>query len=371
MALPARVRVSSWEVAPLGVDLREPFVIASGTVTSTRNALVRFELDDGEGRRATGLGEAATLVPVTDEDQPDALVNVAWIGASLLGCEFDLRGGFGELTEALDHAARGAMVSRAGAETALLDAIARLAGAPLREVLGGAVGAATRAMTTDITIPIRETARMVELAQEHRAKGFSCFKVKVGRDAAHDLEALVAIARAVPDARFRIDANAGYEAPQAIALVEKLAAERIAIECFEQPCAAWDLDGMAAVAAAIEPPVIADESVKHVNDVARLADARAADGVNLKLAKSGGPLAALAIGRAARAAGLRIMCGGMVETRLGMTAAAHVVAALGGVDFVDLDTAWLLAEDPFEGGYEASGPAYSLGDRPGLGVAPR
>jgi L-Ala-D/L-Glu epimerase len=61
----------------------------------------------------------------------------------------------------------------------------------------------------------------------------------------------------------------------------------------------------------------------------------------------------------------------MVETRLGMTAAAHVVAALGGVDFVDLDTAWLLADDPFEGGYVADGPRYTLPDLPGLGVSRR
>lgn len=96
--------------------------------------------------------------------------------------------------------------------------------------------------------------------------------------------------------------------------------------------------------------------------------AKAAGGVNLKLAKSGGPLGSLAIGRAALAAGLDLMVGGMVETRLGMTAAAHVAAALGGVRFIDLDTAWLLAEDLYEGGYRADGPKYVLGPEPGLGV---
>ena len=65
------------------------------------------------------------------------------------------------------------------------------------------------------------------------------------------------------------------------------------------------------------------------------------------------------------------MTGGMVETRLGMTAAAHLACALGGVDFVDLDTAWLLADDPFVGGYDASGPHYTMPDSAGLGVASR
>src|SRR5205823_4099127 len=84
-----------------------------------------------------------------------------------------------------------------------------------------------------------------------------------------------------------------------------------------------DLDGMAEVAGAIEAPVIADESVQNLADLRRVLEKRAAGGVNLKLAKSGGPLRAIEIGRAARVAGLRIMCGGMVETRLGMTAAAR------------------------------------------------
>ena len=369
--LPTRIRVRSWHVAPLSVPLVEPFVIACGAVTTTRNALVRVTLEDASGRAAEGLGEAATLTPVTHEDQPDVIVTLDRIGASLTGRDLDLDETFHALTAALDDVAHGTPVARAGAETALLDAIARLADVPLRALLGGPIGDRTTTMTTDITIPIRDVDRMAALAAEHRGQGFSCFKVKVGRDVEHDLAALSAIADAVPDARFRLDANAGFTAAQAIALMNRAASRGLGVECFEQPCGADDLAGMAAVRAAIEPPVIADESVKELRDVPRVAHAQAADGVNLKLAKSGGPLAALAIGRAAQARGMRLMCGGMVETRLGMTAAAHVVAALGGVDFVDLDTAWLLADDPFTGGYSAAGPEYTLPPTPGLGVSPR
>jgi L-alanine-DL-glutamate epimerase-like enolase superfamily enzyme len=371
MPLPL-VCLGSVRASPLEVPLVEPFVIACGTVTTTRNALVRIDVMDGAtGPSATGLGEAATLVPVTAEDLPDVLATLDAAGEDLEGMALPLDDGFRRLTEALDELAERTPVARSALETALLDGAARLAGLPLRVLLGGERGAATPAMTTDITIPIRDVATMAALARAHRAQGFTCFKVKVGRDVEHDFEAIAAIAAAVPDARFRIDANAGFTAREAISLMNRLGAAGLKIECFEQPCATDDLAGMAEVAAAIDPPVIADESVKRVADVARLVAARAADGVNLKIAKSGGPLAALAIGRAAQAAGLRVMCGGMVETRLGMTAAAHVVAALGGVDFVDLDTAWLLAEDPFEGGYAASGPDYVLDGRPGLGVSVR
>ena len=369
--LEARIRVVSWDVAELTVPLVEPFVIACGTVTTTQNALVRAVIEDDRGRSMLGLGEAATLVPVTEEDLPAAIANLTRIGDALSGHEFDLRAGFEALGLALDEAAGDGVVARAGAETALLDAIARLANVPLRALLGGSIGAGTTRMTTDITIPIRPVDKMVALAKEHRAQGFSCFKVKVGRDVDHDFDAIAKIAAAVPDARFRIDANAGFSAKDAIALATRLASANVAIECFEQPCATDDLAGMAEVAATIRAPVVADESVKVPEDVRILVEERAADGVNLKLAKSGGLLTALEIGRAAKAAGLAIMCGGMVETRLGMSAAAHVVAALGGVDFVDLDTAWLLADDPFTGGYAAAGPDYDLGSSPGLGVSLR
>ena len=128
---------------------------------------------------------------------------------------------------------------------------------------------------------------------------------------------------------------------------------------------------MAEVSTALRAPVVADESVKSLADVDALLRRRYADGVNLKLAKTGSLRECVEMGRRARGAGLQIMVGGMVETRLGMTAAAHVACAVGGVEFVDLDTAWLLADNPYVGGYDADGPRYTLPDRPGLGLRRR
>jgi L-alanine-DL-glutamate epimerase-like enolase superfamily enzyme len=261
-----------------------------------------------------------------------------------------------------------APVARAGVETAVLDAVARAHGVPLRTLLGGDDGARTRALETDVTIAIAAPAKMGELARAWAARGFRALKVKVGLDVDADARALEAIARAAPHARLRVDANAGYAARDAIALARACDRLGVAVECWEQPCAAEDLDGMAEVAAVVDAPLIADESVKSLDDVRVLAARRYAGGVNLKLAKSGGPLAAYAMGRLARAHGLKLMVGGMVETRLGMTAAAHVACALGGVEFADLDTAWLLAGDPYRGGYEADGPRYTMPDAPGLGI---
>ncbi len=361
-------------VAPLSIPLREPFVIASGRIDATRAALVRATVEDAGGRRESGLGESAALPPVTREDQPQLLAQIAAAAAGLAGATVATDG---EL-EALLAARLPGGVARAGVETAILDAAARLAGLPLHRALGQAVdqpadkdAPPAPALTTDITLSISDPERMAAVAGRHARAGFTCFKVKVGRDWRADCASLRAVAAAVPGARFRLDANAGFTAAEALALLETALADGLAIECYEQPCAADDLTGMAEVAARAPIPVVADESFRGPADLDRLLATRAAGAVNLKLVKLGGPLAALALGRRARAAGLGLMAGAMVETRLGLLAMAHVVAALGGVEWVDLDTAFLLADDPFAGGWTTDGPRLSLTGAPGLGVAPR
>jgi L-alanine-DL-glutamate epimerase-like enolase superfamily enzyme len=176
----------------------------------------------------------------------------------------------------------------------------------------------------------------------------------------------------VPDATFRLDANAGFTAQEALAVARATERLGLTVECFEQPCGKHALDEMAKVAAELAVPVIADESFQRLGDLAVLSKEKAADGVNLKLAKLGSPEAAVTCGRIARRKyGLTLMVGAMVETRLGIAAAASVAAALGGVEFPDLDTAFLLAGDPFHGGFQADGPALSLSQEPGLGVRVR
>jgi L-alanine-DL-glutamate epimerase-like enolase superfamily enzyme len=353
------MRIASIRAEALSVPLREPFVIASGRVDATRAALVEITLEDASGRVAHGMGEAAALPPVTREDQPDLLRAIAAAARDLTGGTFEH---IGQLASALDAALGATPVARAGLECALLDAWARLTGVPVYRLLGGRM---LRRLVTDMTLPIASPARMAELAMNHRARGFNSFKVKVGKSLDDDVRALLGVHARVPDATFRLDANAAFTAAEALELVAKARAAGLHLECFEQPCARDDLEGMAQVAREGGLCVLADESVRNEADLVRVIAAGAAHGVNLKLAKSGGMIAALALGRRARAAGLVVMCGGMVETRLGMTAMAHVACALERVEFVDLDTAFLLSDDPFEGGYRARGAELEL--TPGAG----
>jgi L-alanine-DL-glutamate epimerase-like enolase superfamily enzyme len=357
------IRIVSIDAEPLSVPLVEPFTIASGSMDTTRAVLVRVVLDGEGGTRAEGLGEAAALPPVTREDQPELRAALARARGALEGIMFAEPAA---LAPRLDAAFVDTPVARAGVEVAILDAWARLRGQPLHAALGGPAEAAP--LDTDITLPINSPAHMAELGVAWSARGFTCFKVKVGRDWHADLAALRATHAAVPAARFRLDANGGFSAADALALLEAALAAGLVVECFEQPCGRDDLLGMAEVAARGGVPVVADESLRGVEDLERLVAAKAAHGVNLKLAKLGGPLAALEIGRRARAAGLTLMAGAMVETRLGLVSMAHVVSALGGVEYVDLDTAFLLAADPFEGGWDVRGPRLALSGGPGLDV---
>jgi L-alanine-DL-glutamate epimerase-like enolase superfamily enzyme len=367
VATPDRISIVAIDVEPLSIPLREPFVIATGRIDTTRAALVRATLEDAGGARATGLGEAAALPPVTREDQPELLAEIAAAAVRLKGAVI----ADGDVAAIVERAQPLGNVARAGVEAAILDARARLAGVPLHRLLAPAGGAPRTDLLTDITLPISDPERMAAGARVHRRAGFDTFKVKVGRDWRADLASLRAVAAAVPDARFRLDANAGFTARDALALLDAALADGLTLECFEQPCPAGDLAGMAEVAARSAVPVVADESFRGADDLARIIDARAAQAVNLKLAKLGGPLPAFELARRARAAGLRLMAGAMVETRVGLLAMAHVVAALGGVDWVDLDTAFLLVADPFDGGWTFDGPRLRLSGAPGLGVSVR
>jgi L-alanine-DL-glutamate epimerase-like enolase superfamily enzyme len=152
-----------------------------------------------------------------------------------------------------------------------------------------------------MTLPIAEPEHMAELARAHFARGFDTFKIKVGKRIDDDVRALSAVAAAVPTARIRLDANAGFTVDDALRLCAEARRLRLPLECFEQPCATEDLAGMAEVRAKAGVPVIADESVKTLADLSRVLQLQAASGVNLKLVKSGGVLRALAIGRAAPA----------------------------------------------------------------------
>ncbi len=248
----------------------------------------------------------------------------------------------------------GDAAGRAALDAALHDWVGRRLGVPVWRLLG----LPRSAPVTSYTISIDTLDGTRDRAR--RAAAFRALKVKVG--GAEDLARLEAV-RAESDAPLRVDANEGWTLAQARELVPALV--ELGVELIEQPFPADDLESFRALRElSPRPLVIVDEGCQDLGDVAGVADY--ADGINIKLAKSGGLREALRMVHAARALGLRVMIGCMVESQLGVAPAAQIASL---AEWVDLDGHLLLAEEPFRGLQLENGcvlPSHG----PGLGVEP-
>jgi L-Ala-D/L-Glu epimerase len=350
---------------PLTIPLRESFAIATSRAgsaynESAYNVLVRIVLADG----TVGIGECAPYPPSGGETQETALAAVNGMRSLLEGQDAAAwRPLAAELTANFEAQASG----RAGVEAAILDALTRSWGIPLYQLFGGA----STQVETDITIPLVPPEHVTELAREYAARGATTLKLKVGIEVDDDADRVLAAVEGAPDCDIILDGNQGYTPTEALDLLQQLTAEDVRPVLFEQPVHRHDLEGLRFVTEHAGVPVAADEAVHTAADALRIARLGAASAVNIKLMKSG-IAEALDIAAVCRAAHLELMIGAMMESRLGAAVSAHFVAGLGGFAYVDLDTPMLLAEDPFEGGFEQTGMVYSLaGVRAGIGVVQR
>jgi L-Ala-D/L-Glu epimerase len=193
--------------------------------------------------------------------------------------------------------------------------------------------------------------------------------MKVGTDAASDAARVAAVREAVgPDVAIRLDANQGWTAREAVQVISTLEDEGLGVELVEQPVAAADLDGLAWVTARVGTPVMADESVYGLRDLVEVIRRRAADLVNVKLAKCGGLWTGRSLLDLARAHGMGTAVGSMMETHVGLGAAASLAAACGTTVVADLDAAWWTRESPYVGGLRYDGATVVLPGSPGLGI---
>jgi L-alanine-DL-glutamate epimerase-like enolase superfamily enzyme len=336
------------DIHKLDVPLMAPFTIASSRLDHVHNVAVQVTLADG----TSGWGETSTLPPVTAEDQASALEALRHEADRLRGRS---AGEWRRIALELHERIPNLPSVRAGLEMAVIDALARHCGIPLFRFFGGF----QNRLATDITIPICPAVDAEALARHYRREGFEILKVKVGLDRSDDIDRLKAITRGHPACRLILDANAGYSADEVFALLRELRLAGIEPALLEQPVAREDWDGLGKLAREAGVPVAADESCRTPEDALRIARDCLAQVINIKLVKCG-VVQALEIAAIARAGGLKLMVGGMVETRLAMGFSAHFAAGLGGFEWIDLDTPMLLAEDPVEGGCKPAGPHYRL-----------
>ncbi|MDX6541116.1 MAG: L-Ala-D/L-Glu epimerase [Gaiellales bacterium] len=327
------------------LTLAETFTIARGSTVAEEVVWAEIRHDGHVGR-----GEGAP----DDRYEESVGASRAFIdgaGQALADDPFAL-----EAIEARLRACGGSVVGQCAVECALHDLVGKLTGQPTWRLLG----LADRTPETSYTIGIDSIEGTADRARRAAEAGYRRLKVKLG--GAADLERLEAI-RAVCDLPLRVDANEGWSLDEARELMPALVG--LGVELIEQPFPAGEHDAfreLRAVGSSI--PIVVDEGCHTLRDVATVATY--ADGVNLKLAKTGGIREAVRMVHAARALGLVVMLGCMIESSVGISAAAQFASLC---DFVDLDGHLLIADDPAEGlGFEDG--RIVLSQRPGLGVEP-
>jgi len=329
---------------PLALETQFEFRIAVGAKQRHVNTLVTLEHDG-----VTGFGEAS---PSHYYGENETLVKVAldtW--APHLG---DDPFALDAIERRLDGVLRGNGSAHAAIEMALHDWIGKKLGHPVWKLLGLDRAATPLSCVTLGMASPEEMERKLETVAH-----FPMIKVKLGGPG--DVDNLRRIRRRYAG-KLRVDANTAWSAHDAVRVLHEIAP--LDIELCEQPVPRNDLDGLRWVHERSPIPVFADESVHHAGDLANLVGR--VSGVNLKIMKSGGIREMLRTIHAARALGMQVMLGSMVESSLALSAAAQLAPL---ADYLDLDGHWLLRDDPFAGAPAAAG-RIELSDRPGLGIVP-
>jgi L-Ala-D/L-Glu epimerase len=337
------------EASAITVETTHPFVIARGGSSEWRVVWVRLIAADG----VEGWGEAAPsrFYGETADTVLAALERLRPIIES--ADPWDI-----EATErAMLAALRFNASARCAVSAALHDLQGKRLGVPLWKLWGLTPGDSPRSSFTIAIAADDDTLRA--RVREAVAAGYPILKVKLGSD--RDRRIIQLVRDEAPNAVLRVDANAAWTAKHTLMMAPLLT--ELCVEFIEQPLPPQDLDGLRFVRERCDLPIVADESCLVASDVAKLVGV--VDGVNLKLSKCGSLREALRIIHTARSHGMLVMAGCMIETSLGITAAAHLAPLL---DAVDLDGAALLRNDPFRGVTIANG-VVALPSAPGLGVS--
>lgn len=335
----------------------EPFTIATGTMHYAQNVLIKVYTDEG----IYGVGECSAFPMIVGETQETCIVMAKdfaqlWKGKDALDIEARM--------QELDNYCAHNTTIKSAFDIALYDLAAKAAGVPLYKFLGGS----KRTIESDITIGIGAAEAMAETAIKFQQNGANILKVKLGKNAKEDIERIRQIRQAVkPEMKIRIDANQGYSFENAVYALQGMG--ELDVEFCEQPMRAWNDDMLPELLGKSPIKVMADESCYNHHDARRLIKANSAHYINIKLAKSGGITEAIKIHDVAAKAGIACMMGGMLESRLALSAKLHFVYASPNIHFYDMDTCMLgHLEDPVTGGVNFDGYFLDIDEAPGIGA---
>lgn len=354
------MRIEKIETYHIQIPLHTPFKTALRTVTVADTIIVKITCDNG----IAGWGEA----PPTHVITGDSLASIDYavseifkpvlLGASLLHYE--------QIFEKIHAGLIGNTSAKAALDMAVYDCIAQKAGMPLAQFLGGY----REAIETDYTVSVNAPEQMAADARNYKENGFDVLKIKVGKDEIEtDIRRIQAIRKAVgKDTVIRLDANQGWQPKEAVSAIRKMEDLGLDIELIEQPVPRDDIAGLKYVTDHTFTPIMADESVFSPMDAREVLEKEAADFINIKLMKAGGIHQAMKIAKLASVYGVECMVGSMIETKLGITAAAHFAASQPNVTKYDFDAPLMLTGDSIEGGIRYRENKITLGSAPGLGA---
>lgn len=353
--------IAAIQIAKLNIPFHKPLKVAIGEIAGAENIIIKLTTDTG----LVGWGEASPCAYITGDTQQTNYQTAQQLAQLVKGKD----------PLAIEDRMReinGAIVSepsiRSAFDMALYDLAAKAADMPLYQFLGGAL----RELRTDLTIGMQATVEQtVAQAQAILDQNFDAIKMKTGRPGLEDVAHVQAVRElAGPDVAIKIDSNQGWDYPTAVANINAMTP--LNLQYSEQPLAVWDYDNLARLRDKVNLPICADESVFDHRDTLKLIKQGAADYFNIKLGKSGGIHTALKINALAEAAGCKCMIGCFSESRLALSAAAHLACAKPNIVFLDLDSALDFKADPVQGGirYDAEvGGLIHLDDAPGHGAS--
>ena len=350
------MKIKSIDIARLTIPM-EPFVIATETCYEAQNIYIRIHTDAG----ITGVGECSAFPMLVGETQDTCF----YIGKDLAKI---IKG-----KNPLDIATRlkefNAYIAfnstiKSAFDMALHDISAKDKNIPLYKFLGGN----KKTIQTDLTIGIDSPVNMAEKAKRFIADGVKIIKIKLGKNGEEDIERVRLIREAVGTSiQLRVDANQGWDYPTAVKTLQTI--EKYTIGFCEQPMHHQLDEWLPELRKQVKIPIMADESVFDHHDAERLIKTNSCDYINIKLAKSGGILEAIEIANTAQKYNMACMLGGMVESRLALTAKVHLAMAHNNIKFYDLDTCLLgHLEDPVIGGAVYNNYFLELEDKPGIGA---
>ncbi|MFY0759633.1 dipeptide epimerase [Metabacillus dongyingensis] len=355
------MKIEKVETFRVAVPLTKPFKTALRTVVTAESVILKVTCESG----ITGWGEAPPTLVITGESLSSIEASIHQvlkpflIGKNLLNYEVIFQG--------IQSVLAGNSSAKAAVDMALYDCLAKHSRLPLYQYLGGYKDK----METDFTVSVNDVREMGEDAASYIQKGFNVLKVKVGLgDSALDIDRIREIrSRVGKDIKIRLDANQGWKPKEAVTVIGKMEDLGLNIELVEQPVKAHDIEGLKQVTDTVETQIMADESVFTPKQAFELLKTRSADLINIKLMKAGGIYQAAMINQLAEICGVECMVGSMIETRIGITAAAHFAAAKKNITRFDFDAPLMFAKEIVEGGVRYNGRKMTFSEGIGLGIS--